>query len=97
VGDLAGRERATFWDLGGLTNASLRHRNGSIASGPRGWNVEDIERAASGGLLGEGLSRVMRDVVPIHDVVVPISLPGLECGTLEAEGTLPSTGFGGIF
>lgn len=28
--------------------------------------------------------------------VVPVSLTGLECSALEAEGTLPSTGFGGV-
>jgi len=40
------------------------------------------------------MSRVMRDVVAIDDVVVPVSLAGLESGTLELEGTLPATGLG---
>jgi len=28
--------------------------------------------------------------------VVPVSLTGLKCSALEAKGTLPSTGFGGV-
>jgi hypothetical protein len=34
-------------------------------------------------------------MVSVDDVVIPISLTGLECGTLESECTLPRTGLGG--
>jgi hypothetical protein len=37
----------------------------------------------------------VRDVVPIDDVVVPVSLASLNGGGLEAEGALPRTGLGG--
>lgn len=37
----------------------------------------------------------MGDVVAIDDVVVPVSLTGLEGRVLEAEGALPRSGLGG--
>jgi hypothetical protein len=60
-----------------------------------GWDIEDVESAASGGLGGGGLSGIVGDVVSVDDVVIPISLTWLECGTLESECTLPRTGLGG--
>jgi hypothetical protein len=59
-------------------------------------DIEDVELAAGGGLDSELSSGVMRDMVSIDDVVVPVSLTGLEHGALETEGTLPGTGFGSI-
>jgi isopropylmalate/homocitrate/citramalate synthase len=38
----------------------------------------------------------MRHVVSIDNVVVPVSLTGLEHGALETEGTLPGAGLGNI-
>jgi hypothetical protein len=35
------------------------------------------------------------DVVPINDVVVPVSLTSLESSALEAEGALPRASLGG--
>lgn len=37
----------------------------------------------------------MGDVVPVDDVVVPVSLTGLERRALESECALPGTGLGG--
>lgn len=37
----------------------------------------------------------MGDVVPINDVVVPVSLTSLESSALEAEGALPRASLGG--
>lgn len=37
----------------------------------------------------------MGDMVAINDIVVPISLTGLEGGSLEFECSLPGTGLGG--
>jgi hypothetical protein len=33
-------------------------------------------------------------MVPINDIIVPVPLPGLKCGTLESECPFPRTGFG---
>jgi len=38
---------------------------------------------------------VVGDMVAINDIVVPISLTGLEGGSLEFECSLPGTGLGG--
>jgi len=57
-------------------------------------NIEDVQDAASGWFSGGGLSRVVGDVVSIDDVVVPVSLTGLECRALESECTFPGTGLG---
>lgn len=62
-------------------------RRGGLGLG----NVEDVQLTASGGLLGRSLTGVVRDVVTIDDVVVPVSLAGLEGGAGEAEGALPGT------
>jgi len=69
---------------------------GAGFSGDPTGNIEDVELAAGGGLDGEVGSGVVRDVVSIDDVVVPVSLTGLQHGALETEGTLPGTGLGSI-
>jgi len=33
-------------------------------------------------------------MIPINDIVVPVPLSRLKCGTLESECPFPSTGFG---
>jgi len=37
----------------------------------------------------------VRHMVAVNDVVVPVTLAGLEGGALEAEGAFPGAGFGG--
>lgn len=58
-------------------------------------DVENVELAAGGGLDGGDLTGVVRDVVPIDDVVVPVALAGLEGGAREAESALPRARLGG--
>lgn len=60
-----------------------------------GGDVEDVELAASGGLGGGIDTGVVGDVVTVDDVVVPVSLTGLEATGLEAEGSLPRARLGG--
>ena len=70
VGDLGGRKGAALGNLsrGAMGRACLA--GGARGSGKsRGWHIEDVEGAASRGLSGGGLSRVMGDVVAIHDVL----------------------------
>jgi len=64
--------------------------------GGLGWDVDDVELAASGGLGGVVLGGVVGDVVTIDDVVVPVALTLLESGSLELEGADPSTGLLGV-
>ena len=52
-------------------------------------NIEDVQSSAGGLLYGGLLAGVVRDVVPIDDVVVPVPLAGLEGAVLELEGALP--------
>jgi len=59
------------------------------------WDIKDVQDAASGGLGGGVLSRVVRHMVAVNDVVVPVSLAGFESRSLESECTLPRTGLGG--
>jgi hypothetical protein len=66
---------------------------GWLAGG--GWNIEDVQNATSGGLGGGGLGGVVGNMVPINDVVVPVSLTSLECGALESECSLPCASLGG--
>lgn len=58
------------------------------------WDIEDVQDAASGGLDSGVLCWVVGDMVAVNDIVVPISLAGLEGGSLEFECSLPGTGFG---
>ena len=55
-------------------------------------NIEDVELAAGGGLDGVLDGGVVRDVVAIHDVVVPVATSELQHGGLEAELANPGTG-----
>lgn len=64
-------------------------RGGLGRAGFVAWDVEDVEFAAGSGLGGELLGGVVGDVVPVHDVVVPVPLTQLQHGALEAEGALP--------
>lgn len=97
--DLGHGERATLGDVGadGVARGRLAGRGlaGRGRLGGRLGNVKDVEGTAGGGLNGGLLGGVVRDVVPIDHVVVPVSLAGLKCGGLEAEGTLPCAGLGG--
>jgi len=73
----------------------------SISSGARclclSRDVEDVELAAGGGLGRVVLGRVVGNVVPVDDVVVPVALALLESAILEFEAAEPSAGFLGIF
>ena len=97
--DLGRGERATLLDERGLA-AFLAGSLGRWGSGDWGrlgrWDVKGVELATGSGL-GDGLAGwVVRDVVAVDDVVVPVALTLLEGLALEAEGTLPSTGLGGV-
>jgi hypothetical protein len=94
--DPGGRERAALGDGGGADWARAAGRGGGLSRGALGWDVEDVELAASGGLGGVRLGGVVRDVVAVNDVVVPVSLALLESGALELEVSDPSTGFLGV-
>jgi len=89
VQDPGGRETTAQGDVSGIALAAIW---GAALAG----QIEDVEFTAGGWLDGEFGSGVMRDVVPIHDVVVPVSLTGLEHGALETEGTLPGAGLESI-
>lgn len=58
-------------------------------------HIENVQHPPSGRFRGRGLSRIVGDMVTINDVVVPISLTGLESGALEAKGAFPRTRLGG--
>lgn len=58
-------------------------------------DIEDVQNTASGWFSGGCLSRVVGNVVSIDDVVVPVSLSWLKCGSLESECTFPAAGLGG--
>jgi hypothetical protein len=88
--DPGGRESTAHGDVGGAALAWAGR------SGGRTGDVEDVELAAGSGLDGEVGGGVVRNVVSIDDVVVPVSLTGLEHGALEAEVALPGTGLGSI-
>ena len=90
-------------DAGRAQAAALRDLDGHGWALRRGGDrarlghVEDVELAACGRLLCRGLGGVVRDVVAVHDVVVPVALAGGQSRGLEAEVALPGAGFGGIF
>jgi len=89
---------ATLWDL-----ARVAARVAGLGGGGRGrrrllagWDIEDVELAAGGGLDGKFLSGVVGDAVAVHLVVVPVALAGLEGLGLEAESALPGAFLGGV-
>jgi len=61
-----------------------------------GWDIEDVQLAAGGGLDGVLAGGIVRDVVSIKDIVVPVALALLEEGALEAERSLEAAGLGGV-
>jgi len=67
---------------------------GRLVGGLFAWDIEDVQDAASGWLDSGVLSWVVGDMVAVNDIVVPISLTGLEGGSLEFECSLPGTGLG---
>ena len=95
--DLRWRERAALGDVGGALAAGLAGRlDWDGLTGLGGWDVEDVELAAGGGL-SDGLTGwVVRDVVAVDDVVVPVALALLQGGALEAESALPAASLAGV-
>jgi hypothetical protein len=61
------------------------------------WDVEDVEFAARGGFGGVVFGWVVRDVVPVDDVVVPVALALFERAVLEFEAAEPSAALFGVF
>jgi len=92
-GDLGGRDSAA---LGDVLGDAARLAGGLDGSGTSGWDIEDVQLAAGGGLDGVLAGGVVGDVVAVKDVVVPVALALLEHGALEAESTLPCASLGGI-
>lgn len=89
--DLGGRQSAASGDVGRGT-AALAVRASAAGAGLATGDIEDVELAAGGGLDGVLDGRVVGDVVPIHDVVVPVAATELQHGGLEAELADPGTG-----
>jgi hypothetical protein len=85
--DGRGRERAALGNDARV--AAGRALGSSGGSGLGGWDIEDVQLAAGGGLSGELAAGVVGDLVAIEHVVEPVALTGLEDRGLEAEGTLP--------
>jgi len=82
-------------DIGaGSSYGSRRSARGGSGAGL--GHIENVELAASGGLLGGRLGRVVADVVAVHDIVVPVTLARLEGSCLEAEVALPAAGLAGV-
>lgn len=72
--DAAWGDATTVGDLGGGDTAGLAV---GLAGGRRllgSWDIDDVELAASSGLGGVVLSRVVRDVVAVNDVLGTISM-----------------------
>ena len=57
-------------------------------------DIKDVEGSAGGWFRGGRLAGVMRNMVPINDIIVPVSLARLKSRPLESKGSFPSTGFG---
>lgn len=53
------------------------------------WNIEDIQYAACCWLSGGRLSWVVGHMVPIDDVVIPVSLSRLKSRALKSERSFP--------
>jgi hypothetical protein len=83
---------AADWDFSGNTAGAARAALlGAWGLGLGSWDIENVELAL-GGWLEDGLvGWVVCAVVPIHDVVVPVSLTGLHGASSEAEGASPVT------
>lgn len=85
--DLGRRQGAAGSDVG-ASAAGL----GATAAGGLSRHVQDVQFAARGGLDGVFDGWVVADMVPIHDVVVPVSLAELQHGGLEPELAYPGPG-----
>lgn len=78
--DLGWRQGSALDDVVG-TPACLGSRVGALATG----DIEDVEFTASGGLNSVLNSGIVRDMVTIHDIVVPVPTTQLQHRGLEAE------------
>lgn len=94
--DLGRAEGAALGDVRNAAGLADGLVGGGGGGGLARGDVEDVELAAGGGL-DDGLAGgIVGDVVAVDDVVVPVALALLQGLALEAEGTLPASGFGGI-
>ena len=88
--DSRGGQGAAFGDVVGTPAGSAGWRGRGLA--PR--DVEDVQFAAGGGFHGVLGGGIMRDLVSVHDVVVPVPATQLEHRCLEPELANPRTGLG---
>lgn len=87
--DSGGRERASSCNIGrGTVSLGGITATAGLATG----DIEDVKLAAGGGLDGVLDGRIVRDVVTIHDIVVPVAATQLQHGGLETELAQPGTG-----
>lgn len=70
----------------------MRLRGIAATAGLATGDIEDVELAAGGGLDGVFDSRVVRNVITVHDIVIPVATTELQHGSLEAELAQPGTG-----
>jgi len=87
--DLGWGDTTAPWDFLGHAARRTGTALGLGILGLGGWNIEDVELAASGRLDNGLMSWVMGDVVAVHDIIVPVSLTLLHGAALEAEGACP--------
>lgn len=90
--DLRGGQRAAGGDVGRGTAALAVSAGAAGVAGLSTGDIEDVELAARGGLDGVLDGGVVGNVVPVHDVVVPVAATKLQHGGLEAELADPGTG-----
>jgi len=86
--DLRGRDTtATGNFYGHAAGVALGGAGDGLGLG--GWDVEGIELTASSWLNNRWVGWVVGDVVPVHDVIVPVALTLLHDAILEAKGASP--------
>lgn len=86
--DSGGRESAASSDIG---RATVSLGGLTATAGLATGDIEDVKLAAGGGLDGVLDGGIVRDMVAIHDIVVPVAATELQHGGLEAELAHPCT------
>lgn len=90
--DSRGGEGAAFGDIVGSPAGSAGGRGRGLVS----RDVEDVQFAAGGGFDGVLGGGIVRDLVSVHDVVVPVPATQFEHRCLKPELANPRTGFRGL-